>query len=58
MTAHKCSYCGEDCDALPNKGGFYVCAVCIKGALPEWTQQEKEDLFSNVFGSQTRVPEG
>lgn len=66
MTAHRCEYCGSDCDSLPDSDGIYICVECFPVAgikvkdAPDiiWTTKEMEDLYRNVFGGQTRVPEG
>lgn len=67
MTAHRCTYCRKDCDSLPNAKGEYICACCAKiveevsvnhGKSEIWTGEEKEELYTNVFGKPPGVPSG
>ncbi len=50
-----CRQCNNPCGNLPDGDDkMTTCDECKS----LWSQEEKEELFANVFGGQTRVPEG
>lgn len=53
MHATVCRVCGAACGNLPDGEDHLTTCDGCKGA---WTREEKEELFTNVFGRPPGIP--